>query len=79
IAADLRALLGVLPRAERTSEGAWRCGPWTARVDGGELALTGTGDAYDALRAACAAVWDAGGAAAVDLDRAAKTLAGLGL
>ncbi|WP_436789436.1 HAD-IIA family hydrolase [Yinghuangia sp. YIM S10712] len=79
VAADLRALLGPLPRAVPGAGGGWVCGGWCARVDGDGPELSGGGDAYDGLRAVCAAVWDAGGAAAVDVDRAVKTVAGLGV
>lgn len=77
VAADLRALPGELPRARREGDG-WVCGGWAARVSGGELRMSGAGDPYDALRAACPAVW-AAGAERVDLDGAAKALAELGV
>ncbi|CAM3645612.1 HAD-IIA family hydrolase [Nocardiopsis rhodophaea] len=35
------------------------CGGWTAAVHGGRLQLTGGGDRLDALRALCAAAWNA--------------------
>ncbi|MEU8137992.1 HAD-IIA family hydrolase [Streptodolium elevatio] len=61
VAADLRALLAELPRPTEAEDGdgAWVCGDCTARVDGGRLVLEGDGEPYDALRAACAAVWAA--------------------
>ncbi|UGQ10242.1 HAD-IIA family hydrolase [Yinghuangia sp. ASG 101] len=78
VAADLRALLGPLPRPVPVG-GGWVCGGWTARVDGAEAAVEGSGDAYDGLRAVCAAVWGAADGSAVDVDRAVKTVAGLGI
>lgn len=101
VAADLRALLTELPRPAKSEDGgSWTCGGWTARVEDGRLALEsdgdggggdggGDGDPYDALRAACAAVWEAADAAdeagssgsgvQVDLDHAVKAVAALGL
>ncbi|MCF2531908.1 HAD-IIA family hydrolase [Yinghuangia soli] len=79
VAADLRALSAELPRAREGADGRWECGGWTAAVDGRSLVLAGGGEPYDALRAACAAVWAAGGASEVDVDEAAKALAAAGL
>jgi HAD superfamily hydrolase (TIGR01450 family) len=56
LAQDLAGLLE--PHPEVTIEqGAYRCGGWTARVDAGRLALDGTGERIDGLRALCAAAW----------------------
>lgn len=87
VARDLRALLEPLPRGARsggptgvTADVVWSCGGWTVRVAGGDVVLSGEGEPYDALRAACPAVWeavDAGGD--VDVAAAAKTLAASGI
>jgi glycerol-1-phosphatase len=60
LAEDLTGLLE--PQPEVTSQdGAFRCGGWTARLDGGQLELAGGGDRIDGLRALCAAAWTADG------------------
>jgi glycerol 3-phosphatase-2 len=59
LAADLRGLLTPHPPVTRTEDGAWRCGTWSARVRDRRLEVTGAGDPYDGLRAACAACWAA--------------------
>ncbi|OON82397.1 HAD hydrolase-like protein [Streptomyces tsukubensis] len=64
---DLRGLLTGQPAVEEDGEG-FRCGGWTASARGGALALDGSGDAVDGLRALCAAAWTAGGEGACDLD-----------
>ena len=64
VAADLRGLLVPQPPVERVGDGGFRCGDWTASVDGEALAVAsgdGGGDPYDGLRALCAAAWTAGG------------------
>ena len=58
VAGSVRGLLEPQPGPERDG-GAWTCGGW--RVEPG-LALRGDGDHLDALRALCAAAWDAGNA-----------------
>ncbi|PVD07813.1 HAD-IIA family hydrolase [Streptomyces sp. CS147] len=74
---DLRGLLTGQP--EVTPDGdAYRCGDWTASVRGDALALEGTGDALDGLRALCAAAWASAGAGVCGLD-AGKALAALQL
>ena len=60
LAVDLAGLLAPHPpvAAER---GAFRCGGWTVRRPDGDapLAMQGSGDAMDGLRALCAAAWSA--------------------
>ncbi|NJQ08371.1 HAD hydrolase-like protein [Streptomyces lonarensis] len=58
VAADLRALLAPVPAPVAEGD-AWRCGGMRAVVDGGVVALAGSGDPVDGLRAVCAAVWAA--------------------
>lgn len=75
---DLRALLVPQPEVAAVDGDAHRCGGWTASVHDGQLRLEGGGDAYDGLRALCAAAWteaDHGGA----VPDARKVLAELGL
>jgi HAD superfamily hydrolase (TIGR01450 family) len=60
LAADLAGLLA--PHPPVTAEhGGFRCGGWTARLPDGDapLAMQGSGDAMDGLRALCAAAWSA--------------------
>jgi glycerol 3-phosphatase-2 len=60
LAADLNGLLEAHPEVTAAGDG-WQCRGWTARASAGQpLELTGSGDAIDGLRAACAAVWQAG-------------------
>ncbi|WP_375493474.1 HAD-IIA family hydrolase [uncultured Jatrophihabitans sp.] len=64
LAADLAGLLTAHPQPERDGD-AYRCGRWSAVVEGDTLRLTADGDqagdrnaqAMDALRAMCAAWW----------------------
>ncbi len=60
LAADLAGLLAPHPPVA-AGDGAFRCGGWTARHPGGDapLAVQGSGDAMDGLRALCAAAWSA--------------------
>jgi glycerol 3-phosphatase-2 len=60
LAEDLAGLLGPHPGTEQ-ADGGYRCGGWTARLDGGRLELAGRGERIDGLRALCAAVWAADG------------------
>ncbi len=61
LAADLSGLLAPHPPIA-AEHGDFRCGGWTARHPGGDapLALEGSGDPIDGLRALCAAAWSAG-------------------
>ncbi|HLI40428.1 MAG TPA: HAD-IIA family hydrolase [Streptosporangiaceae bacterium] len=69
LAEDLNGLLE--PHPEVTGRGgAFGCGGWTARLDGGRLDLGGAGTRIDGLRALCAAAW-AGGAVTADMARPA--------
>ncbi|MGK5549571.1 HAD-IIA family hydrolase [Streptomyces sp. URMC 127] len=77
VAADLRGLLVAQPGVVPAGDG-FRCGGWTASVDGDALALSGEGDPVDGLRALCAMAWTAGGGEACGLD-SAKAVALLGL
>ncbi|MFB4318741.1 HAD-IIA family hydrolase [Actinomadura sp. 21ATH] len=56
LAPDLSGLLVPHPEV-REEQGRFLCGGWTAQWDGGQVELTGEGDAYDGLRALCAAAW----------------------
>jgi glycerol 3-phosphatase-2 len=58
LAGDLRGLLTPHPPVAAAGD-TWTCGQWTAHVRDGSLVLTGEGDRYDGLRAACAACWAA--------------------
>jgi glycerol 3-phosphatase-2 len=66
VAASVRGLLEPQPAPERDGH-AWTCGGW--RVEPG-LRLSGSGTGPDALRALCAAAWEAG-----DVDRDAAEAA----
>ncbi|MGK5733358.1 HAD-IIA family hydrolase [Streptomyces sp. URMC 124] len=70
VAEDLRGLLAPQPEVAAVSDGGFRCGGWTASVDGGALALAGDGEAVDGLRAVCAAAWSAAGDGVCELDPA---------
>lgn len=61
LAADLTGLLEPHPPVDRDGA-AFRCGGWTARYagPGTPLALDGSGDPIDGLRALCAAAWSGG-------------------
>ncbi len=59
VAADLTGLLA-RHRAPVADGESWSCGGWLASVDDGQLVITGDGaDVVDALRAGCAASWQA--------------------
>ncbi|MEU3823501.1 HAD-IIA family hydrolase [Streptomyces sp. NPDC030392] len=75
--ADLRGLLTGQPEVTATGAGGFRCGGWTAAVDGEALVLDGGGEALDGLRALCAAAWTAAGDGACGLE-SGKALARLG-
>jgi glycerol-1-phosphatase len=74
LAEDLAGLLEPHPGIE-DKDGAFGCGGWTARLDGGWLELTGNGERIDGLRALCAAAWAAasekGASVSADAARAA--------
>jgi glycerol-1-phosphatase len=81
VAADLRGLLVPQPPVEAVegSDGGFRCGGWTASVRDGALAVEGSGDRFDGLRALCAAAWSAAGdgpldAVGLDTDKALAEL-----
>ncbi|MEH6377268.1 HAD-IIA family hydrolase [Streptomyces sp. KLMMK] len=78
VAEDLRGLLVPQPEVAAVSDGGFRCGGWTASVDGDALALAGGGEAVDGLRALCAAAWTAAGDGVCELD-SGKAVARLGL
>lgn len=75
--ADLRGMLTGQPEVEET-DGAFRCGGWTASVSGGELALDGDGEPLDGLRALCGAAWTHAGEGSCTLEHG-KALARLAL
>ncbi len=58
LAEDLAGLLEPHPGSTE-EDGAFSCGGWAARLDGGWLELTGDGERIDGLRALCAAAWAA--------------------
>jgi ribonucleotide monophosphatase NagD (HAD superfamily) len=59
---DLRdGLLAEHPGVSAAGEG-WRCGGWTVTVRGADVAVEGSGDPVDGLRALCVAWWVAGSA-----------------
>jgi glycerol-1-phosphatase len=58
LAEDLAGLLEPHPGITE-EDGAFGCGGWAARLDGGWLELTGDGERIDGLRALCAAAWAA--------------------
>jgi HAD superfamily hydrolase (TIGR01450 family) len=66
ISADLRGLNASHPGVSAI-DGGFACGGWTASVAGGRqwLAVSGSGDWVDGLRALCAAAW-AGGVSRAD-------------
>jgi len=75
LAQDLAGLLE--PHPEVTSQdGTYRCGGWTARLDGNRLELAGGGDHVDGLRAACAAAWAGDGVSPESARSAAQRLDG---
>jgi HAD superfamily hydrolase (TIGR01450 family) len=64
--------------APRPDAGGWACGGWRVHLlqpGDGRVALAGSGDRVDALRALCAAAWSGGGAHAVKPDGAAAEAA----
>ncbi|MFF0311727.1 HAD-IIA family hydrolase [Streptosporangium sp. NPDC004379] len=67
VAADLSALHRPYPAVRRSGDG-WVCEGWTARWESGRLRLDGHGEGIDALRAACAATWEAAGEGRADED-----------
>lgn len=75
LAPDLGGLLDIHPRPHRDG-GAWWCRGWRARNAGGALRIEGRGDAYDGLRALCAAGWSR--VEPADPDAVAEALARLG-
>ncbi|MET9297645.1 HAD-IIA family hydrolase [Streptomyces sp. NPDC003077] len=75
--ADLRGVLAPQPEVEVVA-GGFRCGGWTASVDGDAFAVEGEGEPLDGLRALCAAAWTVAGDGACALD-AGKALARVGV
>jgi glycerol-1-phosphatase len=69
LSAGLKGLLEPHPAVSRAGN-AFQCGGWMARWAGDRLALDGSGDVPDGLRALCAAAWSAGSVTA-DMARAA--------
>ncbi|GGY11711.1 HAD-IIA family hydrolase [Streptomyces hiroshimensis] len=78
VAEDLRGLLEPQPEVEPVGDDGFRCGGWTASVDGDALVLAGEGEPVDGLRALCAAAWTAAGDGVCELD-SGKVVARLGL
>jgi HAD superfamily hydrolase (TIGR01450 family) len=83
LAADLTGLVTPHPAPQREAGGGWRCGGWqVSAADDGAVVLSGTGpDRLDALRALCAAAWEAGRPPRLRPDGAAaiEVAAGFGL
>lgn len=79
VARDLGGLLETHPATYRDGD-VWRCRGWGARDVGGALQLDGDGDAYDGLRALCAAAWasDRGAGDPLDPDSLTRALRLLG-
>ncbi|MCQ8772620.1 HAD hydrolase-like protein [Streptomyces telluris] len=77
VAEDLRGLLVPQPEVVAVGDG-FRCGGWTASVDGDALVLAGEGEPVDGLRALCAVAWTAAGDGVCELD-SGKVVARLGL
>ncbi|MEU1676061.1 HAD hydrolase-like protein [Streptomyces roseifaciens] len=77
VAEDLRGLLVPQPEVVAVGDG-FRCGGWTASVDGDALVLAGEGEPVDGLRALCAVAWTAAGDGVCELD-SGKAVARLGL
>ncbi|MDT9686446.1 HAD-IIA family hydrolase [Streptomyces sp. TRM76323] len=75
--ADLRGLLTGQPEVTGAPGDGFRCGGWTAVADGDALALDGSGEPMDGLRALCAAAWSRAGDGSCGLE-AGKALARLG-
>ncbi|OEJ96838.1 HAD-IIA family hydrolase [Streptomyces thermolilacinus] len=75
--ADLRGLLTAQPDVTGTGAGGFRCGGWTAGVEGDALVLDGSGGPLDGLRALCAAAWTHAADGSCGLE-AGKALARLG-
>jgi glycerol 3-phosphatase-2 len=63
LAESLAGLLAPQPGVTRDEDG-FRCGGWLARPGPGQVALSGTGERLDGLRALCAAAWSGAGPAA---------------
>lgn len=80
VCADLwSGLVGEHPPVHRHPDGGWTCGGWVCTVTQTGIALVGTGEPVDGLRAVCVACWQPDG-----LDRPAdgvlrEVVAGLGL
>ncbi len=75
LAQDLAGLLE--PHPDVTGQdGTYRCGGWTARLDGNQLELAGGGDHVDGLRASCAAAWAGDGVSPESARSAAQRLDG---
>ncbi|HEV2372891.1 MAG TPA: HAD-IIA family hydrolase [Streptosporangiaceae bacterium] len=78
IAGDLTGLLVPHP-AVTSNDGSFSCGGWHVRCQPtGRLAVSGSGDRLDGLRAVCAVAWSAPGDAAVTGDAAAGALSAVG-
>src|SRR5262245_1229256 len=73
LAADLRGLVATHPEVSREGD-RYRCAGWLARRQDGVLALDGSGDSLDGLRALCAAGWAADGSSAPDATTALARL-----
>ena len=58
MAEDLAGLLEPHP-AVTSGDGEFACAGWTARLNGNQLELSGSGERIDGLRALCAAAWSA--------------------
>ncbi len=77
VCADLSAgLVGEHPPVRRHETGGWTCAGWVCTVTSKGIALVGTGDPLDGLRAVCVACWLDGGA---DAEIVREVVARLGL
>jgi glycerol-1-phosphatase len=73
LADDLAGLVDTQPAVSSGPDG-FGCGGWTARWDGGVLALEGDGRRIDGLRALCAAAWSRDDVKADAVEHALDTL-----
>jgi glycerol-1-phosphatase len=73
LAEDLAGLLEPHPEVIG-QDGTYRCGGWTARLDGDRLELDGAGERIDGLRALCAAAWSGDGVTAESARSAVQRL-----
>ncbi|TFV71089.1 HAD-IIA family hydrolase [Blastococcus sp. CT_GayMR19] len=80
VSADLwSGLVGEHPPVRRHPDGGWTCGGWVCTVVPSGIALVGTGEPLDGLRAACVACWQPDDVDRPDDGVVREVVAGLGL